>query len=101
MNKYYALFILHLLFWLAVIIPMAFFDLSVTVFGKHMPFEAVLVVVCLPLLVIISWRASKNAPIQSLKNYFWTFRWIGIVFWVFTLIMIWASNKSPWTGSNW
>jgi hypothetical protein len=101
MNKYYTLFILHVLFWLAVIIPMAFFDLSITLYGTHTRYEAVLAVVFLPILVILSWRAGSNAPIRSLKNYFWVFRWIGIWFWVYSLILIWASNQSPWENPNW
>lgn len=100
MNKYHALSILHVLFWLTVIIPMAFFDLSITLFGKHMPLEAVPVVVFLPILVVLSWRAGSNAPIRVLKNYFWMFRWIGIVFWMFSLILIWASNQSPLGNSS-
>ena len=95
MNKYHALFIVHMLFWLMVIIPMAFFDLSITLFGKHMPLEAVPVLIFLPILLVLSWRAGGNAPIRALKNYFWMFRWIGIVFWMFSLILVWSSNQSP------
>lgn len=100
MNKYYALFILHVVFWLAVIVPMAYLDLSVTLFGKHMPLEAIPVIGFLPILVVLSWRAGSNAPIRSLKNYFWVFRWIGIVFWLFSLILIWASNQTPLGNAN-
>lgn len=101
MNKYHALLALHVLFWLAVIIPMAFCDISVTLFGRHLLFGVVLVVFFLPILVVLSWRAGNDAPIRPLKDYFWGFRWIGIVFWVFSLILTWAINQSPWENPNW
>jgi hypothetical protein len=80
MNKYITLFVVHMIFWLIVIVIVPFCDLSIKLSGKLFPLELVLSISFVPILVIVSWRAGREAPTQILRNYFLVFRWIGIGF---------------------
>lgn len=95
MKKYQALFGLHVLFWLLVIVPRAFVDPSVTLFGRQVPLDATLSLGFLPILLIVSWGAGRGAPSRPLRNYFTTFRWIGIGFWFFTIFWILGFTLEP------
>ena len=40
-----------------------------------------LILIVVPVLVTLSWRAARDAPSRVLRNYFMGFRVLGLVFW--------------------
>ena len=103
MNKYYYLFALHIIFWLVVLVLMAFLNLTIRLLGNYIPVTIILTLGCLPVLLFLSWRAEANAPTQPLKKYFYAFRWIALGLLVFDIFCIyacvWATLQESKTGT--
>ena len=97
LNKFQTLFIVHVLLFFILVIEACYIQLTVTIQQIPIPIEFFLGLIFLPPLVVISWPAAKKAPSQHLRNYFFTFRWMGMVFWAFNLFllsaMIWSQYQ--------
>ena len=67
------------------------FGVVVKVFGGFVPIGALFFILAnsllLLILIIFSWKAATDAPTKRLRSYFWTFRWVGIMFLVSMLFI--------------
>jgi len=101
MKNRWVLFGCHVVFWLALV-SAASFNASpmVTVFGKQLPVESLFVMLAVPVLLVCSWQAGRDAPSRWLKNYFVGFRWLGSMFWILALCLTWRCLRVSSQAQN-
>ena len=99
MNKQYNPLILHIIFWVTIAASF-YIDMPIQLLGANFSIPLVLTVVFFPIVIIFTWRARDIARARLLRDYYSSFRWVGIVFWAFSIFWVWMSYLSRVSITN-